>query len=238
LDLGASWIHGVSGNPITAVAATIGAPTVRINDNSRIVRDAFGAIVSPDELSDHYVEVTSIEHEFAADVRSLSVAATDEDDEFDGGDFIFPNGYFEVLESLADGYDIKLEIIVERVDMGKDDVLLIAGKASYTADAVLITVPLGGLKSEAVQSNPPLDSVMQSAIDRLGMGLLDKAYLKFDNVFWDKGADATGYMEPKRRYFSEWINYYKYTGEPILLGFNASSVADELETLTDAEIVD
>lgn len=238
LDLGASWIHGVSGNPITSLAATIGAPTVKTNYSSCIVRDAVGAIVRSDEYPDHYVEVTSTEHEFAADVDSLSAAATDEGDAFDGGDAIFPNGYIEVLESLVDGYNIKLETIVERVDMGKDDVRVTAGDTSYTADAVLITVPLGVLKSEAIQFNPPLDPVKQSAIDRLGMGLLNKVYLKFDKVFWDKDVDVIGYVGPKRGYFSEWINFYKYTGEPILLGFNASSVADELETRTDADVID
>jgi monoamine oxidase len=124
------------------------------------------------------------------------------------------------------------------VDIGNHEVLVSAGNTSFSADAVLITVPLGVLKSDSIQFNPPLDSEKQSAIDRLGMGLLNKVYLKFDDVFWDADVDIIGYIGPKRGYFAEWINFYKYTGEPILLGFNASSVADELETLSDSEFID
>ncbi|MFT4729422.1 MAG: polyamine oxidase [Granulosicoccus sp.] len=238
LDLGASWIHGVTGNPLTSMANAIGAPTVTTNYRSRIVRDAAGKIVSQNEYPDQYVDVTSIEHEYAADVDALSSAATDEGDEFDGGDVILPNGYIEVLAPLVDGYEVKLATIVTRVDIGNHEVLVSAGNTSFSADAVLITVPLGVLKSDSIQFNPPLDSEKQSAIDRLGMGLLNKVYLKFDDVFWDADVDIIGYIGPKRGYFAEWINFYKYTGEPILLGFNASSVADELETLSDSEFID
>lgn len=238
LDLGASWIHGVSGNPLTVMANTIGAPTVATNYSSRIVRDAAGEIVSQDDYPEQYVGVTSIEHEYAADIDTLSSAATDEGDEFEGGDVILPNGYIEILESLVDGYDVTLDTIVNRVDVSSDAVQVSAGSTSFTADAVLITVPLGVLKSDAIQFNPPLDAEKQSAIDRLGMGLLNKVFLKFDEVFWDADVDIIGYIGPKRGYFSEWINFYKYTGEPILLGFNAASVADELEALSDSEIID
>lgn len=238
LEIGASWIHGVTDNPLTALAEAIGAPTVATNYNSHRVRDADGNVVSQCEYPDQYVDVTSIEHEFAADVDSLSPAATQEGDELYGGDVILPRGYIELIESLVDGYEVELGVIVDRVDMGNNVGQVGAGNVSYSADAVLITVPLGVLKSDTIQFTPPLNQEKLSAIDRLGMGLLNKVYLKFDKVFWDADVDVIGYIGPKRGYFSEWLNLYKYTGEPILLGFNASSVAEELEALTDTEIID
>ena len=40
-----------------------------------------------------------------------------------------------------------------------------------------------------------------------------------------------------RGHFTEWVNIARYTGRPILMGFNASSVADEFELEDDETIV-
>jgi polyamine oxidase len=85
--------------------------------------------------------------------------------------------------------------------------------------------------------SPELPQDKRNAIDNLGMGLLNKVYLQFPEVFWDQDADLLGYDGPDRGLFSEWVNIAKITGEPILLGFNASSVAEELEGWTDEEII-
>jgi polyamine oxidase len=102
---------------------------------------------------------------------------------------------------------------------------------------VIVTLPLGVLKSGSVVFSPELPQDKRNAIDNLGMGLLNKVYLQFPEVFWDQDADLLGYDGPDRGLFSEWVNIAKITGEPILLGFNASSVAEELEGWTDEEII-
>ena len=103
-----------------------------------------------------------------------------------------------------------------------------------------MTVPLGVLKAAAISFDPPLPEAKTAAIEALGMGLLDKVYLRFDEVFWaeDVQADLLGYVGPEHGYFAEWLNLTKYTGEPVLVGFNAASAADEIEQLDDGEIVD
>ena len=183
------------------------------------------------------VTLTTIEHEYAADIGDLSPAADDEGDEFSGGDVIFPNGYLEVLSVLVDGFDVSLGIIVESIDTADGTAIVDAGEESFTADTVLVTVPLGVLKSGSIEFTPPLGQDRQGAIDRLGMGLLDKVYLQFDEIFWEPEVDLIGYIGPKRGHFAEWLNIAKYTGEPILVGFNASSAAEELETMTNEQVV-
>ena len=44
----------------------------------------------------------------------------------------------------------------------------------FKADAVLVTVPLGVLKSQAITFQPPLPEWKQQAINNLGFGLLNK----------------------------------------------------------------
>ena len=237
LDLGASWIHGIRDNPLTQLADDIDATRMVTDYDNYRARDANGKIVKWRDIPDDFDDVTTIEHEFAADLGELSGRAIEEGGEFDGDDVLFPGGYIRVLESLVDGFDVRLQTAVDQIDIEDRTVKVNAGDDLFTAEAVLITVPLGVLKSEAIQFNPPLDSERRGAIERLGMGLLNKTYLRFDEIFWDTDVDMIGYVGPNRGYFAEWLNIAKFTGEPILLGFNAASVADDLERMTNDEIV-
>lgn len=48
MDLGASWIHGVKGNPLTTLADAAGAPRVATSYDSAVALDAQGRVVSLD----------------------------------------------------------------------------------------------------------------------------------------------------------------------------------------------
>lgn len=50
LDLGAAWIHGPSGNPLTAIAKSIDAPTFVTDDESVIVFGQDGQPVDEDTM--------------------------------------------------------------------------------------------------------------------------------------------------------------------------------------------
>jgi polyamine oxidase len=237
LDLGASWIHGVDDNPLSGLADAADAARVGTDYDSYRARNDAGQIVAPADFPAGFEDVTFVEHEFAADIGALSSQADDEGEEYGGGDVIFPNGYLEVIEELVDGFEVETGWIVQRVDTHGDGVTVTSSSGSITADAVVITVPLGVLKAGSIEFVPPLGASRQGAIDRLGMGLLNKVFLQFGEVFWETDVDLFGYIGPKRGYFAEWLNIAKYTGEPILLGFNASSAAEEIEMMTDIEVV-
>ncbi|NJN93924.1 MAG: FAD-dependent oxidoreductase [Anaerolineales bacterium] len=76
-----------------------------------------------------------------------------------------------------------------------------------------------------------------AAIRRLGMGLLNKTYLRFPEAFWDDEHDLLGYIGERKGEWAEWLNIYKYTGQPILLGFNAGRYGRQIEKLSDEQIV-
>lgn len=238
LDLGASWIHGVKGNPLSELVSKIEAERKKTDYDSYRVRSGGGRIVDFDKLPDDFRKVTMMEHEYAADIGDLSRQATKEGKEFGGGDAILPGGYVRILESLVVGFEVKLQRIVKRVAITDQIASVGTQDEAYKADAVIVTVPLGVLKSDEIAFDPPLDTERKGAIDRLGMGLLDKVYLRFDEIFWDADVDLIGYVGSERGYFAEWLNLAKYMDEPILLGFNASSAAEELERLPDDQIVE
>ena len=238
LDLGASWIHGIDGNPLSAMADKINAPRLVTGYDSYRTRGADGREIKWRDVPSDFKNVVEIEHEYAADVEDLSKQATQEGDEFGGDDVILPEGYIRVLEPLVDGYEVEFQTVVDRINITEGAALVGTGDRSFSAEAVLVTVPLGVLKFGNIQFDPPLDPDRLGAINRLGMGLLNKVCLRFGEVFWDKDVDMFGYLGPKRGYFSDWINMAKFTEEPVLVGFNASSAADELELKTDGEIIE
>jgi monoamine oxidase len=195
--------------------------------------------LSAKELSELNYSINSVvEHEYATDIADLSLYHWDQDEELEGGDAFFPNGYDQIIKVLAEGLDIRLNHVVQKVEYSSKGVKIITNQGTYEAEQALITLPLGVLKKDVVEFSPPLPERKQTAIKRLGMGVLNKVYLRFPKVFWEKNSHMLGYISQNKGEWSEFLNIYKYTNESVLLGFNAGKYGSEIEQLTDKEIVD
>jgi monoamine oxidase len=179
----------------------------------------------------------NIEHDYAADVSQLSLLHWDDDEEIAGADRLFPGGYEQIAQRLAKKLDIRLGHLVERVEYSGAGVTVTTDHGPVIGDDVVVTLPVGVLQHDAVEFAPPLPDDKRQAIGRLGMGLLDKCYLRFPRVFWDRDVDVINYISAEKGRWAEWINVAKYTGEPILLGFNAATYAQQLEGMSDADVV-
>lgn len=181
---------------------------------------------------------SAIENDYAADSSDLSFLNWDADEEFDGDEVIFPDGYDQISKNLAKGMDIRLENIVNKISYNDDGVTVKTDKGTYSAEAAVISVPLGVLKKGKIQFDPPLPEKKQKSIDRLKMGILDKLYLKFDKVFWPKDSGWILYMGEEKGDWYEFLNIYHYTGEPVILLFNAGDDARKKEDIPDEKFVE
>ncbi|KAK9709555.1 hypothetical protein K7432_008956 [Basidiobolus ranarum] len=177
---------------------------------------------------------TRIEHEYGGDLDKLSTLYYDYAENIDGVDVVFPKGYSFFPKSLAKGLDIHLNERVIGVQYANAPTVQTISKA-YDCDAVVVTVPLGVLKHGDIKFQPSLPKRKLSAIDRFGMGLLDKTVLRFEKQFWPQEPELFTYKRPDLLW-GEWLNIAHYTGEPILIGFNAASIAANLEEKSDAFI--
>ena len=101
----------------------------------------------------------------------------------------------------------------------------------------MVTVPLGVLKKGAIVFTPALPPAKQRAIDDLGMGVLNKTCLLFDDIFWPPDVDLIGYVGARPGRWAETVSLYPYTRQPILMMFNAGAYAVRTEAMADAEIV-
>lgn len=284
LELGASWIHGVRGNPLTALADRLGARRIATDYDDHAIRDHAGHALTADErraiarllaevlervdadaerrdvdrplataiaevIADlepsprdrerlAYAIATTIEHEYATAIAELSQLERDYGDEFGGGDAIVADGYDQLTSALAAGLDVRTGHEVTAIAHDGDGVTITTTRGAVTAARALVTLPLGVLKAGDVAFTPPLPAPKQAAIAALGVGVLDKLYLRFPRVFWD---DATllGYVAPADApgQWAEGLNLHALTGQPILLWFNAGAYATELAALSDDAIV-
>ena len=194
-------------------------------------------LTSEDRRQINYALNTLIEHEYANDISQMSLWYWDEDDEFGGDDVVFPGGYDWLVQALAAGLDIRLNQVVTRVEYDGDRVRVVTHEGEFAAARAIVTLPLGVLQSGAVQFEPPLPQAKQAALQKFGSGVLNKLYLRFPEVFWDKEADLLGYIAANKGEWAEYLNIYKVTGQPVLLCFNAGTYGLAIEKWADEAVV-
>jgi len=195
--------------------------------------------LAPDEARlGRYLATAIIEHEEAADIDSLSPETFLAGEEFDGDENVMPGGYIGLLAPLADGIEVQLGRTVTSIAEDTDGVKIgFTDGTNATADAVLVTVPLGVLKAGVIEFDPVLPDDKLAAIDRLGMGVLNRVILEYDERFWDDDVDVIGFVGEEPGLFVEWYDWTQVVGKPVIVGFNAGSVAERLESLDDDAII-
>ncbi|MEL6257520.1 MAG: FAD-dependent oxidoreductase, partial [Pseudomonadota bacterium] len=239
LDIGASWIHGPDGNPISSLADQARAARVE-TDDTFVIRGNDGRKISDWRAPDWIFELETttslaVEPE-KMNLEEVNAAYETYGVGYEGQDVIFPDGYRQVFDALSGEYEIRLSTIVDRISYSTDGVE-ISGRDSavQSFDAVIVTVPLGVLKRDSIAFDPALPDDKRAAIARMGMGLLDKVYLHFESAFWD--TDVTWIFTPEnglpRGQFNYWLNFQKYLDAPVILAFNAATPAHDLSQESD-----
>ncbi len=243
LDLGASWIHGPQGNPLTAMADELGLERVETYETFAI-RGAGGREVgmfgAPAWLEDAMAMITSGVELDELNPQYFAEVFPDRGIGYEGTDVIFPNGYAEILDALPGGYELALSRPAVRVSVAESGVELESTDGTVqTFDAVIVTVPLGVLKAGTITFEPELSTEKLTAIQRMGMGVLDKVYLLFDEAFWDD-EDVIITIENGRPQgqFNFWVNLHRYIGVPVLVAFHGGGPAHTLSSLSDEEMLE
>ncbi|MFN5658967.1 MAG: flavin monoamine oxidase family protein [Pseudanabaena sp.] len=106
--------------------------------------------------------------------------------------------------------------------------------ATFVSQSAL---PLGVLQAGKVRFIPELPQSKQTAIANLGMGVLNKCYLRFSDTFWSADVDWLGYISASHGEWTEWVSFNRVANKPILLGFNAADRGRTIESWSDRQIV-
>jgi monoamine oxidase len=289
VDLGASWIHGVDGNPLWALAPAYGIDTVEYTVGSfqfdgrpiawhdpsgtRLPSGDAAALVADLHRVDELLETAVAEaapgttyaqavasvvaslgwtgdraarvQEYAAhrseDLCGAPVTDLDahglEEEHVPGDEVVFPGGYGQYAAALATGLDVRLSSEVRSVTSTDDAVSVgLADGSTVRAAQAIVTVPLGVLQAGDVAFHPPLPGPVAGAMDRLGMGVYDKVFLRFPARFW--GDDwVVRQQGPAGVDWHSWYDMSRVTGTPVLAALVGGAGARRLETLSDEAVV-
>jgi monoamine oxidase len=152
---------------------------------------------------------------------------------------IFPQGYDQLVRILGAPLDIRLDHVVREIHQDPRGVSVVTNHGTFRAAHVVVTLPHAVLASNAVKFTPALPAWKRGAISRLKTGLTDKLYLRFPTRFWDPTPTTLGRIPPTLNSgWSTWLNFYKYTGIPILMVFNHTGLAQQLERMSDTQVLD
>ncbi len=144
-----------------------------------------------------------------------------------------------ILTALSRGLHIRTGIRVTRIvndDNGRITVdahpcTADTAPQRLTADAVVVTLPLGVLQSGAVTFEPALPDGVAGSIARLGMGRYEKLITRFDRVFWPADAAFLRFLSEPASRFSFVFSAVPSSGLPVL---TALSGGDDARWLVDA----
>lgn len=177
-----------------------------------------------------------VEEQCGAWIGDLDAHGLDED-AIEGDEVIFPRGYDELPRRIGAGLDVRTETPVSRVTRSTDGVAVQAGDTEYTADRVIVTVPLGVLKAGTIEFEPGLPDAVAGPIDRLGMGVFNKIFLQFPTRFWNDESYVIRALGEAGEHWHSWYDVSAVSGLPTLLTFAAGPFGRHMQELPDQEVV-
>ncbi|KAI1106651.1 vacuolar protein sorting 33A-like protein [Jackrogersella minutella] len=204
--------------------------------------------------------IANLEYSNATNYNQLSIGGWDIDagNEWEGKHTMVIGGYQSVpwgLANMPSRLDIRKNTDVKRIfydSNGSGTARVEAEDGTVTeADYVVSTIPLGVLKHDHVEFNPPLPPEKTDAIGRLGYGILNKIILVYSEAFWDTTRDIFGclrtpnsrhsvkqteYASQRGRCF-QWFNVSNTSGIPVLIGLMAGDAGFDTEHSKNDELV-
>ncbi|EPS74237.1 hypothetical protein M569_00518, partial [Genlisea aurea] len=237
--------------PIKLKGTSLMAQDCLVNKETPSALDSVTETLSPLERRVMDWHFAHLEYGCAALLEDVSLPNWNQDDVyggFGGAHCMIKGGYSAVVEALGEGICIHLNHAVNEISYQSQEcekrncpnknvrVSTLNGK-EFSADAVLVTVPLGCLKAESIKFAPPLPQWKHLSIKRLGFGVLNKVVMEFPAVFWDDSIDyfgATADDTDQRGWCFMFWNLKKTVGAPVLIALVVGKAAiDGQNTASD-----
>lgn len=144
-------------------------------------------------------------------------------------------GFDQIFRKWTQELDIRQNQIVHQIHHDDNGVRIATYNDVFQAKYAVVTLPLGVLKSGGITFQPELPTHKQEAISRLDTGLINKLYLHFPYAFWDQDSETITLPTGNGK-TEEFLNLYKYTNQPVLLGSFTAATAARMEKWSDEQI--
>ncbi|KDD71758.1 flavin containing amine oxidoreductase, partial [Helicosporidium sp. ATCC 50920] len=164
----------------------------------------------------------------------------DQDDphEMQGSHCFVPGGHSRWVHRLCEGLPIFYDSPVRELCYGSSGVVAHCDGRSFSADAAVVTLPLGVLQAGSVTFSPALPPRKSRAIARMRFGTLNKVALLFPRAFWGDQIDMFGRLPSSSVSRGEAFLFYSsagLSGGAVLIALMAGRAAVEHEKRPAAE---
>jgi monoamine oxidase len=286
-DLGASWIHGIDGNPIWEITQSKQIETVVFNyddsdyfhedgqqfslDEKQEFQYYFdvvekllltstqnSALVSVREILNNlkmdcqYFDENQLKHliftffekyandPYATELYNLHSQYQLHEGYYEGDEVIFPLGYSQILnDSLCDiGLNIKTNVIVKKIIYEGDVVKVIDhNNIEYLASQLVVSVPLGVLKKQAITFIPELPETYQYAIDAIGFGSFNKIFFELEeSLDLQKNSDANSFYYWVGSTWYNILDLSKIYKKPVYLLLFGGKLSEYVDGATNKDV--
>ncbi|GFS41292.1 hypothetical protein Acr_00g0073570 [Actinidia rufa] len=259
VDLGASWLHGVcKENPLAPVIGRLGLPLYRTSGDNSVLYDHDLESYALFDMDGHQVPqdlVKNVGETFESILKETDVLRQESSEDMSisraisivferrpefrleellpGGHGLMVRGYLPVINTLAKGLDIRLKHRVTKIMRRYNGVkVTVEDGRTLFADAAVVAVPLGVLKSNSIKFEPRLPEWKEAAIAELGVGIENKIILHFENVFWPN-VEFLGVVAETSYGCSYFLNLHKATSHSVLVYMPAGQLARDIEKMSD-----
>jgi monoamine oxidase len=261
IDLGAQWLHGknnILGDLIGKTDTPISLDNTELTfwfNNQRVKTlpkniQIFEGDGKPDISYQAYAEqqglgddykyiVEAIAGDQGASADKLSVYYNNlEEERWSSGedDYKFRYTFFDLIhkqiaEQVRD--NIVFNTPIKNIDYSEKIVVLTdLNENTYTADKVIITVPISILRRSDIHFVPELPDSKVSAFSKIGMEAGMKVFLKFSDAFFDEnilgGTVCAAYIDERTG---------KASSDPVLMAFIMGRQAEALTSMGSNEAI-
>ena len=167
---------------------------------------------------------------FAAPVGDIAANGGFEDYELEGDDRLITSSLGDVIARLAEGLDVRCE---HRVGALASDGAAWRTDTGVEADAVIVTIPIGALRTGRIEWSPALPDVVIDAIGHLGAGPVTKVFATYDERWWPPVRPLRFAGQADLLAVTDMTDL---TGLPTLCGFATGESARGIEHLTEHEL--
>ncbi len=146
-------------------------------------------------------------------------------------------GYGALLRHIMSGLqsDIRFNETVGRIDFSGEEVIVHTNSAKYTADRVIVTVPVPVIPT--IEYIPAIPEVLNAA-SRLGFGSVIKIIMRFDHKWWgsirENAFEHLFFMFSNEIVPTWWTQYPEQ--HPVLTGWIAGPGAHMLRNKSEKEL--
>lgn len=147
--------------------------------------------------------------------------------------FRVDKGYCALMDFLAKGCNVITNASVTQVNWSAGEVTVTTDKGqSFTAEKLIVTVPLGVLQYGTIKFTPAIDTHINAA-SHIGFGSVIKIVLKFKEACWK---EDTGFIFSKAKVPTWWTQLPDKA--PIITGWLGGPPAEEFRQVPEEEILE